>query len=251
MAAPGSNISHAIGAGGPAPAPPADTSIGHDLRKANPYYLPDPQHYAIEQERQRHNQAVYSFGEYSIFCLLWTILDFTNGLVRRCARCYLSYGDVADVYEQPSQRRCIDCLGTTFEGGIKAYIVRPAIWTTDSDEIREAPRGDLVINTATVQSTSDFRLSTNDYILREDGSRWQVKTPVTNWVVTGFEVATDARTMVGYNNVGVLREDESSVAYLIPPVTQAGLTSLLLIDRSRTPTDFSAIEYVHGPLVPG
>ena len=66
-------------------------------------------------------------------------------------------------------------------------------------------------------------------------------------LTTGFE----------YRNTGehglsaivrAAREDEASVAYLIPPDTA---TVISILDRThfRTPLDFSAVEDVRGPLV--
>src|SRR6478609_414109 len=58
------------------------------LVTASPYYLRDRQNWAVEQERMRHDEALYSIGEYAIFVLMWHIQDLTAGLVQRCSRCY-------------------------------------------------------------------------------------------------------------------------------------------------------------------
>ena len=56
------------------------------------HHLPDPQAYAIDQERARHDSALYSFGEYAMFVLMWNIIDHEAGLVDRCPTCYEAYG---------------------------------------------------------------------------------------------------------------------------------------------------------------
>jgi hypothetical protein len=99
----------------------------------SPFYLRPHQNWAIEQERYRHNQALYSVGEMVMFVLMWHVEDHLKGYVRRCPRCF--NGDdarAAKVYEQSTVNKCPMCYGTTFEGGVRAKIIRPAI-ITDSD----------------------------------------------------------------------------------------------------------------------
>lgn len=212
------------------------------------HHLPDPQGFAVDQERQRHEQALYRFGEYAMFVLMWNLLDHERGLVARCPTCYESYGKTAEAYGQSAVQDCPDCFGTTFEGGYKARIVRPALWDFNEEDYREAVRGLTVVATATIQSTSDFRLRTGDHVFRADGTRWLMRTVSTNHLRTGFEMPNRDRTALGYNYGQVNRQDETSVAFLIPP-DAATLTSALDIPGTRYPADFSAIEDVRGPLL--
>ena len=127
-----------------------------------PYHLREQQNYAVTQERMRHDQALYSLGEYAAFVLMWHIQDFEAGLVTRCSRCYGENNLIAQVYEQPVENKCPVCFGTTFDGGYKAILVRPSIWDTNEEDFRLSARGEVIVQTASVQSTSDFRLRTGD-----------------------------------------------------------------------------------------
>lgn len=212
----------------------------------NPNWAPDPQHYAIYQEQWRHDQALYAYGEYAFFCLLWRIRDHQNGLVGRCPTCYLSRGKIAETYGQAAQERCPDCFGTSFEGGYKALVVRPMIFSTDEESEDVSARGIVIRQTATLQTTSDIDL-VEDFMFRADGSRWQVEGASSTKLTTGFEYRNTGEHGLGAV-VRAVREDESSVAYMIPPDTA---TVIALLDRThfRTPLDFSAVEDVRGPLV--
>lgn len=211
-----------------------------------PQWLRDPQGYAVQQERYRHDQALNTYGEYAMFVLRWTIRDHKAGLVERCSECYLAHGKIAETYEQPSRRDCPSCYGTTFEGGIRAKIIRTSLWDANEEDYQDARRGESILQTASVQSTSDFRMRTGDYIFRADGSRWQMRTVSTNALRTGF-LEPEHRTEVGYNYGLVQREDEDTVAYLIPPAT-ADLIDILDVSSLRTPPDFSAHEEINGSL---
>lgn len=211
------------------------------------HHLPDPQRFAVNQERQRHDQALYRYGEYAMFVLMWTIHDHHAGLVDRCPTCYQSYGKIAKAYGQPSVNKCADCFGTTFEGGFKARVVRPSLWDYNEPDYREHNRGEVIIATASIQSTSDFKMGTGDHIFRADGTRWQMRSVGTNHLRTGFEMPTSARSALGFNYGQVSREDETSVSYTIPP-TPAEVIAALDLSDVRYPQDFSALEVVRGPL---
>jgi hypothetical protein len=155
---------------------PDDTSSPH----TDEYYLRQQEDWATYQERMRHEQALYQVGEYSMFILMWSLIDFEEGLVVRCTRCYGTTGTiqqrVANVYNQPTQNECPDCYGTTFEGGIRAKIVRPTIWADQDEKEKLAQRGVVHPERVSVESTWDFRMRQGDFILRADGSRWRVPT---------------------------------------------------------------------------
>jgi hypothetical protein len=212
-----------------------------------PAWHPDPQEHAVAQERSRHDQALASFGEYVMFVLMWRIDDHEAGLVDRCPRCYEAYGKTAEAYGQPAQERCPECFGTTFEGGWKARIVRPSLWDYNEEEDRQHARGEVEVATATVQSTSDFRLRTGDHLFRGDGTRWMMRTVSTNNLRTGFQIPSRQRSALGFNYGQVSLEDESSTPYLIPP-SPAEVKEMLDLSHLRHPTDFSAVEEIRGPL---
>ena len=213
------------------------------------YYLPDLQRYVVDQESMRHNEALFTFGEYSMFVLMWRIVDFAAGLVTRCHVCY-ARGRTSDAYGQSDKEKCLNCYGTTFEGGIRAQITRPAIWVdNDEDTIVTDARGQMTHSAdRLVQTTSDFTMHTNDYVFRYDGTRWQIGVPTGNRVHTGFGPIGSEASLIGFNINGVNKEDESSVAYLIPP-DQASLMEMLTVTGTRTPLDWSGLDIVHASLL--
>lgn len=208
-----------------------------------PFSLRDTQDWAIAQERQRHAEALYSFGEYAGFCLLWNRIDFDNGLVGGCLRCVVPRGKVADVYQQAAESLCPECFGTGYEGGVKAFLVRPSLWDDTEDTESSGQRGLTINQTASVQTTADFRLRANDFIFRADGTRWQMRSIGANNIRTGF--GNSGRSdIAGYNFGTVVREDEGSVAYTIPPLD----LSFLDVVAAHYPLDFSAVEVKNAPV---
>lgn len=211
------------------------------------YWLPDLQNYAVEQERQRHTDSIYHYGEYAVIALMWKTEDFAAGLVDRCPTCYTAYGKVADAYGQPSKRRCPDCFGTTFEGGFKARIVRPTMWNIEATQYGDERSGSTETTRATIQATPDFKFRTGDYVIRANGTRWQVAMLSNELLVTGFGTGTDERMSIGYNVAQATEENNSSVAYDILPDTDTANTILQPV--SNHPVDFSAWEIIRGPLL--
>lgn len=216
------------------------------------HWIPDPQVYAINQMADSHEQAIYSFGEYAIFLLRWSIDDHEAGLVERCHRCFAN--PMFDTYKQSQDARCLSCWGTTFEGGIKARLVRPSIWVYGEDDHitaeQRASRGEVVLNNnAQVQVPSQFLLHHGDFIIKADNSRWQVKGANPSRLQTGFQVNESPTQSLGFIHNQVAREDESSVAYLIPPASGEDVRALLDIPYVRTPQDFSDAEFVNGPIL--
>lgn len=182
------------------------------------YYVREHQNWAIEQERMRHSQALYQVGEYTAFFLMWHQLDFEAGLVARCTRCYASgqAQRVAAVYNQPTQAKCPTCYGTTFQGGIRARIVRPALFIDVDETERTEQRGSQHPQSLTVESTVDFRLREGDYVVRADGTRWRCSTPVRTTLRSGFGFPLQSTTGISYNAAPAKLEDRTSVAYLLP-----------------------------------
>lgn len=210
------------------------------------HWLPDAHSYVIDQERGRHDQVLWSMGEYVAFVLLWRIRDFEIGRVDRCSRCYLSQGAIADTYGQAAQENCPNCFGTSFEGGYRAIIVRPVLWNYTEDAEAQAPRGAVFRATAQFQTTSDFDYFNGDYLFRADNTRWQLRADSPTYAVTGFESQSPSRNVVGQLGTAT-KEDESSVAYLMPP-TAVDLAVYLDVAHAHFPQVFPEIEDIRAAL---
>lgn len=187
-----------------------------------PYYVRQKQDWAVQQERQRHIQAIYQVGEPALFVLMWKVEDFEAGLVTPCPRCRPETGDVdarvAAIYQQPQTAKCPFCFGTTYEGGVRAKIVRPAIFTDADEDERKSARGVTHAEPLMVETVDDFRSRTGDYVFRRDGSRWQLGHPARDMLRTGYEHPTQAGMSLGYARIPASREDASSVVFDIPPI---------------------------------
>ena len=188
----------------------------------SPFYLREGRKdWAVKQENYRHDQALYSIGEYAMFILMWTVEDFENGLVSRCQRCGFRGDEIdsrtAKVYVQPSKNKCPECFGTTFSGGVRAKIVRPAIFTDSDDEEKRGNKGVTHPQNVSIESTNDFRFRAGDYVFRIDGTRWQLTGPTRVTLRTGFEHPTQTNNSIAYVRAMGSLEDQTSVAYMIPP----------------------------------
>lgn len=228
------------------PAPPVVT--------ITPYYVRQRQPWAVTEMRQRVVQANYVLGEYVMFTLMWHIQDFKQGLVVRCARCFDTVDPgskaamVASVYKQPTINKCPECFGTTFEGGIKAQIVRSAI-LTDADQAEQIQgRGVVHPSELNVQTSPDFRIRTGDYLFRGNGDRFYLRTPQRGSLRTGFIEPTMIDDVYGYNLARASLEDPSTVAYTLGP--SPGNLSAALANVKYVPSDFSALEIINAPLIP-
>lgn len=214
---------------------------------AAPAYQPQP--WAIDHLRVQHEEALYRFGEYAIFVLLWQPTDFDAGLVGRCPTCFESAQPQSHAFEQPARARCPDCLGTTFEGGYRAKIVRPAIFEYDDIQAEGDKRGTYSKADVNCETTWDFQATTADIVVRMDNTRWQVTKVTSSSVHTGFH-STARRSEVGTGwSYSAALLDPSSVAYTFPPVTEDDLRTL--IDLSESGADFSAWEVIRAPLIVG
>lgn len=226
---------------------PSELRPGH-----RPYYVRQPQDWAIEQERMRHTQALYYIGEWIFIILMWHQLDFERGLVGRCSRCFGGpSGDkarrIAEVYKQPTQNECPVCFGTTFDGGIRAMIVRPAIAADVEETEKQDRRGSMHPAAVTFETTFDFRARPGDFIVRADNSRWRINSADRLQVRTGYDHPDQDGEAVAYRLPSSL-EDASTVAYKLPPDSE--LPKLVLRQPMRFPGDFSPYEIENGPLVP-
>lgn len=226
-----------------------------------PYWLKTPDRYMIDQERMHHNEAVYAYGEYSFFILFWGIDDLRDGRVVRCPHCYPSgiSTDIASAYNQPVQALCEYCYGTTYWSptaahlnGLKARIVRPCQWNTTDETWKWGAGGKSgkVAEVGTqVQSISDFRMRTGDFVFRADKTRWRVQSRKTDIMISGFQAADDINAMIGYNHMDIKAEDPSSVAFVVPPDTDTAAQVLNISTVPNYPMDFSSWEVINGPLI--
>jgi hypothetical protein len=233
---------------------PIPQPSGNQHSTVQPYHRRQFENWAVEQERQRHLDAIYRLGEHTMFVLMWSPIDAAAGLVNRCPRCNGASNSIASrvgaVYQQPSINKCPVCFGTDFEGGYRAKIVRPALWA-DNDETEKLDRRGIVHPEAvTIESTWDFRMRQGDYIFRADGSRWRASdSPHRVTLRTGFLHPGQKDTSITYNRVPARYEEKDTVAYMIPP-TDADTLHALLTNPGYFPQDFSASEDIRGPLIP-
>lgn len=214
-----------------------------------PYHLRQHQEWALDQVQQHHNEALYIYGEYAMFVLLWNVSDLEEGLVGRCPTCYIAEGAMADVYGQSSHALCLDCFGTTFEGGFKAKIVRPSLWDFAELVDDEGRRGEEESQITAIQSTEDFRMRKGDWVIRADNSRWQVQTLSGNHLRTGFEHPSRQRSAVAYNYGQVQRLDDTTAAYIVPPTDAAAVAAILDPPYDIKPDTFTAHEIIRGDLL--
>lgn len=216
--------------------------------KVQPYHARDPKQYSITQEVQRHDDALWHYGELAMFCLLWSNQDHLDGYVDRCSTCYLANDRVASAYKQGDRNKCPNCYGTTFEGGYRALIVRPIIISDGDPGEVKTPRGISHPMGLTFESTTDFRVRAGDYLFRADGDRFQLRTPTVSQLRTGFATPHPSLDAIGYHLNQGHKEDETSVAYIIPPNEEE--LEEILTQEIRLPYDFSEHEDIRGLLRP-
>lgn len=225
------------------------------------FFLKAPEYYMIDQERTLHEEAVYAYGEYSFFALKWNVDDFEADLVGHCPYCYLRGGieeEIASVYKQPAIANCPYCYGTTFWdpnatklNGLKALIVRATLWNNTDEAHKQVPQGDVTTSVTQFQTISDFRMRSGDWVIKADGTRWRVQQRESTNVISGFQASDDVRTMIGYLYTQVIREDESSVVFLIPPDIPTSKAILDVSPAPNYPIDMSQYEVINGPLLAG
>jgi hypothetical protein len=221
-----------------------------------PAWQRDVQSWAIAQERQRHVQALWQYGELAVFALMWTVEDEQAGLAARCRRCVLNTASqgqaaesqIAGAYGQGSQFLCPDCFGTQFEGGFRAMIVRPAVVSDVDPDQQFTRRGVTRPAATTIETTPDFRVRAGDYCFRADNSRYRLRVPRRVTLRTGFASPWQASAAIDYNLLQAAREDLTSAAYIIPP--DAATLATVLGAYTRLPVDFSWFEIIRAPLIP-
>lgn len=205
--------------------------MGIAIRKdSQPIRTGPGQPWASDLVESSHAEALYAFGEYVIFTLMWRPKDFEMGLVGRCQTCFVGTASrQAAAFQQPTKRECPDCYGTTYEGGFRAQIIRPALLADRNQEVSEENRGVVVTDTIQMETTSDFRLHKGDYVFRGDNTRFQTEEKNEAVVRTGFGAPLTSDSSAGTTTAH--REETTSVAFLIPPLNPtpvlAGLTPAL------------------------
>lgn len=189
------------------------------------HYTRNTHAYAITQEQIHQDEAVLAFGERSIFVLWWSIYDFRAGVVDRCPVCFDDPDGIAATYGQPTTSRCADCYGTTFEGGVRAILYRPALWSTSSGPEGPQKRGIITAGSATIQTVSTFTMRDGDMIVRGDGTRWRADGAQFSEFVTGYAFEGDTPKVMR-SNLQVTLMDQSSVGELLAvdmaPLAEAG-----------------------------
>jgi len=222
---------------------------GYEVHRTDPYWLSRDQQWARDQIAVSHREALYAHGEYAMFVLMWRAADLNAGLVGRCRRCYLSLGKVAEAFEQPSQNRCENCFGSTFEGGFRARIIRPSLWGDSSPDTARTPRGEVRSDSMSVETTDDFTLHHGDYVFRAEGTRWQALELAGSWARTGFSDPRQLTSVAGLIAQARLEDPVASVAYDIPPPNSVLGSLLRRPIEQHFPPDLSLAEVVRGPLI--
>ena len=216
------------------------------------FWTPAAQPYITQHLSQSHDQVLYNLGEYAMFVMLWRPVDFDAGLVERCTRCFGRNSRIAAAYEATPDPKCPECYGTTFEGGYRAKVIRPAIVSDLNTETVEGRRGEHVQDTLTAETTSDIFLRKNDVIMRADGSRYRTDEMNTLVVRTGFDVPDQDQSVGGVIPAATL-EDPTMPVYLIPPSPDEVQALLRGLTKGRhTPGDLTVYDDIapNGYLVP-
>jgi hypothetical protein len=232
----------------PTAPPPAPTTIFPASQKQGFVLTPDMD-FAEQHIRDEHTDALYRFGEFAMFVLMWHAQDYDAGLVGRCTVCMPADDRISRAYQQTPQERCPGCFGTTYEGGFRAQVIRPSLWTDRRPDTIESARGTFLTDTVTIETTGDFTLRHRDYVLRTDGLRYSTEEMTEQVVRSGFDSPTAIQS-VGGLIASARMEDRASVVHLIPPTTAELRTILSRANDRLTPFDFSAYEVTdRGPLI--
>lgn len=222
------------------------------MSNVTPFHLTKQQGWAEDQARQHHEEALYAYGEYAMYFLMWHILDFERGLVGKCTECVLGAGRAAEAYGQGDKRKCPVCFGTTFEGGYRARLIRPSLFTDmNPDTTDEAPRGGVTADSVTIETTSDFTMHHGDYVVRYGNRRYQTEEKAIVVVRSGFDFPGAERSIAGAISSARLEDEKASVAYIIPPTDTDEINLILRgpdVTTAHLPPEMAAYEDIRGPL---
>ena len=199
----------------------------------------DPKFYEVAQEQWRSEEAMWRYGELAALVSMWSVKDYEAGECKLCPTCNLGDPAVQSVYKQPAYEKCPTCYGALYvgpHGGVKAFLVKPSIWTWGEENTAWGRRGETERQEGNVTFPGSSFLQVRDYIFRGDGYRFQV----TNWsgthLATGFMTQSHTQTAVSYVAQVAREEPTTSPAYLIPP-DQPTLISLLNQPYLRFPPE--------------
>jgi hypothetical protein len=211
------------------------------------FFLGPAQGFADDTTRQNALDALYSFGEYSIFVLLWTAYDYRNGDVGLCRRCTGDESRAFRAYRQPTTQKCPDCYGSTFEGGYRAKVVRPCIWSDTNVETTQGNRGVLRTDTVSVETTADISIHAGDIIIRHDNTRYLTNEPDPIILRDSFSHPNDQRSQSNILQTVHRDDPNTGASYLVDPVGQAATEALLNIPPgTHRPLDFSGFDVSRG-----
>jgi len=221
------------------------------LNRRKPWWMAQNQPWAEEHIAASHVDALYRYGEFVMFVLLWHSDDYERGEVKRCPVCI--DGDPLSVgYDRSPSNDCPACFGTSFEGGYRARIVRPAIIGDRNVETRETQRaGQVTTETLSLQTTSDFYARTGDFMFRADGTRYQLSQMETQVVRSGFEHPGQEQSVGGLINTATLESNLSALAHRLPPTEAVVRTTLEQASMDRhLVVGTGRFDDVRGSLVP-
>lgn len=188
---------------------------GKEVR-SQPYRIPRTQQWASDWVTNNHMEALWLYGEPCLFTLMWRAIDYEAGLVGRCSYCYVDDRGAKAFDQPPSKKGCLYCYGTTFEGGFRAQVIRPTLFSDRNTDTSDTPEGTTVRDSLQVETTPDFAFLRGDYIFRADGSRYQGEEKGEGIIRTGYGLPEMQNSFRGTIPVSRL-EDPTSVAFIIPP----------------------------------
>ena len=207
---------------------------GEESRK-QPFVVGGQQQWANDWVVAQHVEALWLYGENCVFTMLWRPQDEQAGRVGRCTHCYTNDRAAKAFKQPPSKKGCEFCYGTTFEGGIRAQIIRPAIFADRNSEMSDVQQGTVTTDSLQVETTPDFTFHRGDYIFRGDGTRYQAEELGEGVLRTGFGLPLSANSFRGSIPIARL-EDLTSVAYTIPP---DGPNLIALLDGALNSVDLT------------
>lgn len=202
--------------------------------RKQPYVSRNKEQWSSDLVVSQHMEALYIYGENCLFTLMWRAPDVDAGLVDYCSNCYRDDRGAQAFNQPPSKKGCAVCYGTGFEGGFRAQVIRPAIFSDRNVEMNDDRAGTTTLDTLQVETTPDFVFRKGDYIFRGDGSRYQAEEKAEGVLRTGFGIPQTNDSFRGSIPVARL-EDPTSAAYLLPPTT----TDLIAMLDGAVPSDLS------------
>ena len=139
--------------------------------------------WAIQQEQQRHKEALQYYGELAVVRVIWTIEDFYAGLVTRCSVCQATGANtlgitsltqqaanqqrLSQVYKDSSDVYCSSCYGVGFTGGFQPTIYRMWFLANDNVEHWDKSRfGEMRPNRPRAEFEASPPLKQNTLVIR-------------------------------------------------------------------------------------